>query len=293
MSRIKINGSLVSRLITQQFPQWAGLPINSVKDDGHDNRTFHLGPEMSVRVPSGPRYAAHVAIEHEWLSRIAPHLPLPIPEPVGKGIPGAGYPWPWTINRWIEGDTASVEGIHDLDGFATDLAEFLNALQEIDATGAPSPGKVNFFRGGDLSEYDAQTRKCIKTLGAVLDGDRAISKWEEALSAKAVCSPVWVHGDIAPGNLLVRGGRLCAVIDFGQLAAGDPSCDLAIAWTFLTGSERRCFREALRIDEATWIRGQGWALWKALITLEQHQGSDHPDGRNAKRTIQEILNHQN
>jgi len=206
MSRMNIDRSLVSRLITLQFPQWACLPIKPVKEDGHDNRTFHLGREMSVRLPSGNQYAEHVAIEHEWLPRIAPHLPFPIPEPVGMGVPGSGYPWPWTINRWIEGDTASLEGIHDLDEFAKDLAGFLNVLQKIDATGTPPPGKVNFFRGGDLSVYDAQTRKCITTLGAVLDGEKATLIWERALKTKVVGSPVWVHGDFAPGNLMLRGG---------------------------------------------------------------------------------------
>lgn len=289
MSSTEIDRSLVSRLIALQFPQWSDLPVEPVANDGHDNRTFHLGDKMSIRMPSAERYARHVPIEHEWLPGIAPHLPLPIPEPVGRGTPGPGYPWPWTVCRWIEGRSASVGPIRDLTEFAADLAGFLNALHRIDVTGAPPPGDVNFHRGGDLAVYDAQTRECIEKLGSLIDGRRATAGWDDALSSEAGDPPVWVHGDVAPGNLLVDGGRLSAVIDFGQLAAGDPSCDLAIAWTLFSGSSRAAFRKALRVDEATWIRGRGWALWKALLTLVQHQGTDHPDGRMARRTVRELL----
>lgn len=286
---MKIDRSLVSRLIALQFPQWADLAIEPVANDGHDNRTFRLGEEMSIRMPSGRLYAEHVGIEHESLPKIAPHLPLPIPVPVGRGAPAFGYPWQWSINKWIEGDTASVDRIDDLKAFAEDLAGFLNALQATDAKGAPPPGEENFYRGGDLSVYDAQTRDSIETLGSMIHGDKAAAVWKEALGARAVGRPVWVHGDIAPGNLLVKSGRLCAVIDFGQLAAGDPSCDLAIAWTLFSGPSRQAFRERLRVDEATWIRGKGWALWKALITLLQHDGTDHPDSSSAMRKVRAIL----
>lgn len=289
MDDIGIDVPLVGKLIALQFPQWADLPIRQVANDGHDNRTFHLGDEMSVRMPSGRRYAEHVGIEHEWLPKIAPHLPLAITEPLGRGTPALGVPWPWSVNRWIIGDTAGVDVIGDLTEFATDLAYFLNALQRIDASDGPPPGQENFFRGGDLTVYDSETRNCIETLGDVIDSEMALSLWKSALNAKADGSSVWVHGDIAVGNLLVRRGRLCAVIDFGQLAAGDPSCDLAIAWTFFSGSSRSAFRVGLSVDDATWARGRGWALWKALITMVKHERIHRIEYKMAERTICEVL----
>ena len=236
---VSIDVPLVLRLVADQFPQWAGLTIRPVATDGHDNRTFHLGDEMSVRLPSARRYASHVRIEHQWLPKIGHGLPLPVPVPLGQGRPGMGYPWPWSVNRWIHGETISAGGIPDPCEFAEDLARFLNALQSIDATDAPSPGAHNFHRGGDLSVYDSQSHECIRVLQDAIDVGAAASVWRSALEATWDRPPVWLHGDVAPGNLLASGGRLCAVIDFGQLAAGDPSCDATIAWNALLWARSR------------------------------------------------------
>src|SRR5918998_2231825 len=286
--KVDINVSLVRRLLAAQFPRWADLPIKPVEVSGWDNRTFQLGTQMTVRLPSAAPYALQVEKEHRWLPKLAPLLPLPIPVPLAKGSPADGYPWHWSVYRWLEGETATAERIADLRQFATTLADFLTALQRIDSAGGPPPGRHNFFRGGPLTVYDAETRQAISALDGRIDGGAATAAWEAALAAGWHGPPVWFHGDVAAGNLLVEGGRLSAVIDFGTSGVGDPSCDLAIAWTFFKGEGRDAFRAALRPDDATWKRGRGWALWKALITLAGHIDSNPPVAAKVRREIHDI-----
>ncbi|MCJ7737906.1 MAG: aminoglycoside phosphotransferase family protein, partial [Anaerolineae bacterium] len=250
-----INASLVGRLVAAQFPQWADLAIRPVDFDGWDNTTFHLGEDMTVRLPSAEMYAPQVVKEHRWLPRLAPLLPLPIPVPLAMGVPADGYPWHWSVYPWIEGEDAAIERIADLPQFATTLAQFLVALQRIDPAGGPPAGRHNFYRGGLLTVYDAETRRASVALDGKIDTDLATAVWETALRAAWHASPVWVHGDVAAGNLLVKEGRLSAVIDFGCSCVGDPACDLTIAWTLLSGESREAFRAALPLDDATWARG--------------------------------------
>ena len=283
-ARIPFDAALVRRLVAAQFPQWAHLPVRPVIFGGKNNTTFHLGEEMSVRLPRARHYVAQVEKEQAWLPRLAPHLPLPIPEPVGLGRAGEGYPWPWSVYRWSEGETADRADIPDLPQFARDLAGFLTALQAIDVADGPVAGQHNFFRGGPLATYDDQTRQAIVDLGDSIDGGAALAVWEQALAAEWTHPPVWLHGDVAAGNLLVKDGRLSAVIDFGILGVGDPACDLAIAWTLLHGPARAAFGEALPLDAATWARGRGWTIWKALIVAAGLPGSSDEE-RAASRAI--------
>lgn len=287
IDRNDIDAALVSRLVAAQFPQWAGLPVRPVEFGGWDNRTFHLGERMTVRLPSAAAYAEQVEKEQRWLPKLAPQLPLPIPAPLAKGEPTDFYPWPWSVYRWLDGETASVERVENMTQFAAELAEFLIALQLADANGGPAPGKHNFFRGGSLTVYDGETRRAIEALDGAIDAGMATEIWETALAATWRGQPVWVHGDVAVGNLLVKIGRLSAVIDFGSSAVGDPACDLYIAWTFLEGESRKAFRAAMPADEATWARGRGWALWKALITYAEHRDAE-PLGPWARRVIGEV-----
>ena len=286
---VRIDAALVRRLIAAQFPPWADLPVRPVEAGGWDNRTFRLGPRMTARLPSAEPYALQVEKEHRWLPKLAPLLPLPIPVPLAKGAPAGGYPWQWSVYRWLEGEPASVGGIADLRRFATDLAEFLNALRRSDPTGGPPPGRHNFFRGGPLTVYDAETRQAIAALEGRVDTGTASAVWQAALGAKWDGSPVWFHGDVAAGNLLVEDGRLGAVIDFGTSGVGDPACDLAIAWTLFGGESRDAFRAAMGLDDATWARGRGWTLWKALITLAEHIDTDPSQAAGARRVIDEVL----
>lgn len=262
--KIHIDVPLVQRLITRQFPEWANLRIQPVECSGWDNRTFHLGEHMTVRLPSSAEYSEQVKKEQYWLPKLAPHLALPIPIPLAMGKPGEGYPLHWSICKWLPGEAASIERIKDLSQFATALAEFLRALQKCDANKGPLAGPHSFYRGGDLATYDAETREAIASLDDRNYAEATRAVWDTALASTWERPPVWVHGDVAIGNLLVRKGQLSAVIDFGQLCIGDPACDLAIAWTLFRGESRNAFRAALPLDKATWARARGWTLWKAL-----------------------------
>ncbi|EJV71584.1 MULTISPECIES: aminoglycoside phosphotransferase family protein [Bacillus cereus group] len=284
-----INVSLVEKLIQEQFPEWAHLEVKPVKLSGHDNRTFHLGDQMSVRLPSDAAYAPQVEKENKWLPILSKELSLPISAPIAKGNPSEEYPWSWSINKWIEGETVTKENVHDLNEFATDLGSFLVALQSIDASNGPIAGAHNFYRGGLISVYDQEARVAIENNKDVFDEALLKYFWNLALRSTWERKPVWVHGDIAPGNLLVKDGKLSAVIDFGILGVGDPACDAAMAWTFFDKNSRNIFKEILRMDEETWNRARGWALWKALITYDANKGSNKGGAEESHRVIQVIV----
>jgi aminoglycoside phosphotransferase (APT) family kinase protein len=262
-----ITPGVAARLVAAQFPQWADLAVVPVALNGWDNTTFRLGDELSVRLPSADAYVPQIEKEHRWLPVLARELPLPIPEPVALGEPGVGFPRAWSIYRWIDGDPASVAPIEGIAGFAADLAGFLAALYAVDASDGPPAGAHSFFRGGPLNTYDAQSRESIERLADEIDTKAATEVWDAALASTWDHSPVWVHGDVVESNLLVAEGRLRAVIDFGCAAVGDPACDLMMAWTSFDDESARLFRGGLPVDDATWARGRGWTLWKALITL--------------------------
>jgi len=287
-SPVVIDVELVRRLIEEQFPEYATMRLEGVQPGGWDNRTFRLGQELSVRLPSAERYVAQVEKEHRWLPRLAPHLPLPIPAPLAMGAPAEGYPWPWSIYRWLEGQPATTGLIADLPAFARSLASFLAALHRIDATNGPIAGSHNFHRGGRLAIYDSETRSALSALSGRIDAETAAEVWAAALSSEWRRPPLWVHGDVASGNLLVKDGGLYAVIDFGSSAVGDPACDLVIAWTEFSGASRAVFRAELPLDDDTWRRARGWALWKALITVAGADG-DQLSIEKARKTVAEVI----
>jgi aminoglycoside phosphotransferase (APT) family kinase protein len=282
--------SLVGRLLAAQFPQWANLPIRPVRSAGTDNAIYRLGRDMAVRLPRIPGAASQVDKEQQWLPRLVPLLPLAIPVPLVKGEPGEGYPWSWSVYRWLEGENATIERIADPHHAATDLAQFITALQRIDAVGGPSAGPPNSSRGVPLPRRDPQTRAAIATLRGTIDADAVTAAWEAALLAPPWHKPpVWIHGDLQPGNLLAHRGRLSAVIDFGCLGVGDSACDVMAAWIFLSGETRDAFREALKLDDATWARGRGWALSFGLIALPYYQNTNATLAATARRAIGEVL----
>ncbi|SCA64127.1 Uncharacterized protein SCG7086_CE_00010 [Chlamydiales bacterium SCGC AG-110-P3] len=207
-SRLIIDNTLVHSLLSIQFPQWANLSVRPVARSGWDNRTFHLGDDMLVRMPSAEKYASQVEKEQRWLPKLVPSLPLSVPEPLAIGEPRDGYPYHWSIYRWIEGDIATNDRIGNLSVFATDLAQFLVALQSIDTANGPLPGWHSFYRGGSLTNYDDEVRQAIDALSERIDTRLATEVWEAALDAAWNRPPVWVHGDVSAGNLLVRDGRL-------------------------------------------------------------------------------------
>ncbi len=288
---IEIDVDIVSKLINRQFPEWSNLDIKPVKKSGNDNRTFHLGNSMSVRLPSDEAYVPQVEKEQIWLPILAKQLSTPISEPLAKGLPNEDYPYPWSVNKWLDGETLTLENIDDINQFAKDLGRFLVDLQSIDVTGGPLAGEHNFNRGGDISVYDKECRDAI-AINNINTFNKHLLKeiWELALASKWANEPVWVHGDIAPGNILIKNGEMFAVIDFGILGVGDPSCDAAIAWTFFDESSRKVFKKALNFDEETWNRARGWALWKALITYNYNKHSDKGIADESINTIKTILN---
>lgn len=265
--KAEITVDVVSCLIAEQFPQWAELEVRPVALDGWDNATFRLGEDMSVRLPSDDMYVPQIDKEHRWLPVLAAHLPLPIPRPIAKGEPGCGFPAPWSIYGWLEGESAAVVGVTDHDHLADDLTTFFAALQRVDTTDGPPPGPHSFNRGGPVSAWDEQTRSSIAQLGEEIDVEGAVGVWDAAVASEWTGPDVWVHGDVTGSNLLLREDRLCGVIDFGCAAVGDPACDLTAAWTMFEGTSRGRFTAALPFDQATWARARGWALWKALVDI--------------------------
>ncbi|HXH78187.1 aminoglycoside phosphotransferase family protein [Nocardioides sp.] len=290
--RVVVELRQVRDLVRTQFPRWAHLPIEPVANGGWDNYTFHLGTDMVLRLPSASEYAQAVEKEHRWLPVLASSLPLPIPVPLAQGAPSADYPYPWSVYQWLDGHAASADRVGDPATFAGELATFLLALQAVDATPGPQPGLHNWFRGGPLRTYDANTRRALRDLRGHIDVDLAARAWDDALSAPWDGVDRWFHGDVAAGNLLLDdAGRLSAVIDFGTCGVGDPACDLAVAWTLLTTDGRHAFRERLAVDDPTWQRGRGWALWKTVATCWSN--SEDPDDAEeldrAKQTLDVVL----
>ncbi|MGZ8743765.1 MAG: aminoglycoside phosphotransferase family protein [Nocardioides sp.] len=290
--RVVVAAAQVRHLVRNQFPHWADLPIEPVARGGWDNCTFHLGADMVLRFPSASEYAEAVEKEHRWLPALGPSLPLRIPIPLAQGAPSADYPHPWSVYRWLVGHTASGDRIADPVAFATDLAGFLAALQALDPTAGPQPGIHNWFRGGTLRTYDSNTQRALQDLHGHIDVDLAGRVWSSALTTPWDGVDRWFHGDIAAGNLLLDdNGNLTAVIDFGTCGVGDPACDLAVAWTLLTADGCQAFRDRLGVDDATWERGRGWALWKTVAscwsTYEDPQDAEAFD--EARRTLDTIF----
>lgn len=257
--------ALVRRLLERQFPLWAGLPVTAVASYGTDHDIYRLGARLGVRLPRIGWAAGQAAKEARWLPRLAPHLPLAVPTPVALGEPDEGYPFPWAVHQWLPGENA-VGTLRDLERAAVDLAAFITALRAVPTTGAPP--RLPGTRGGPLAERDDGVRHAIAELGDRIDGTAALRCWEQSLNAPAWHgAQVWVHGDLLPGNLLVLDGQLSAVIDYGGLNVGDPACDLQPAWNLFTAGSRSTFLTELRVDDATRLRGRGWALSQALIAL--------------------------
>jgi aminoglycoside phosphotransferase (APT) family kinase protein len=289
---VEITPKLVQELLAAQFPEWAHLPITPVELSGHDNRTFRLGEEMLVRLPSSKDYAEQVKKEQKWLPIIAPHLSFPIPQPLTMGKPTPSYPWHWSIYKWLDGASANSLLIEDIDlpTIALQLAQFLNELHQINTQDAPPPGLHNYWRGAHPSVYDTETKENIPKLSNLIDIAKALAVWEQAISAKWTQAPVWIHGDFASGNIVVKDRQLAAIIDFGCMGIGDPACDLVIAWTFLKEQSRQIFKDNLSLDAGTWARARGWALWKASFELVALEDKASREAKKQLMVINEIIN---
>ena len=284
-ARPAIDPALARELVDTQFPQWAGLPLRPVEPGGSDHVIYRMGRELSVRIPRHSGAAGQAEKESLWLPRLAPHLPLAVPEPVAVGEPGAGYPWRWSVFRWLEGESATVAALADSTETAGELARFLCALQRSTPKDVPER-----LVGDPLVARDEATRAAIARTAGVFDAPAMTGLWESALSAPAWnCPPVWFHGDFHTGNLLTVDGALSAVIDFGGLGVGDPARDLMVTFTLMSPKSRAAFRAELGADEATWTRGRGWALATGLNAFVSYAATDPGGAAQTTRQIEQAL----
>lgn len=267
VDEIEIGEALVRRLLVDQFPQWADLPLRRIEPPGTDNAIFRLGDKYAVRLPRRKGPVTPESREFVWLPKIAPLLPLEIPVPVAQGKPSLEYPWYWEIHTWVEGETVPIEQM-DAIRAAHDLAAFVAALQRIDFAGGPQG------RGIPLAERDEEFRYWL----ARFDGDPAVSDvWDSALAARPWDGPpVWHHGDLDVRNWLVRNQRIAGVIDWSTMGVGDPACDIMVAWKLHSPEARDAFREALPTDDDTWARARGWVVSQAVAVLAYYTPENNP-----------------
>jgi aminoglycoside phosphotransferase (APT) family kinase protein len=285
---VETDAALVRRLLAGQFPHWAGLRIEPVASYGTDHDIYRLGHDLAVRLPRIAGAAKQAATEAQWLPRLAPDLPLAIPVPLAMGRPAEGYPFDWSVCTWLPGENADSATIEDLGQAAADLAGFVTALRQADTTRAPPRPRRG--RGGPLAALDERVREAIAQLGGRIDGAAALRSWRESLSVPGWDGPkAWVHGDLLPGNLLVTGGRLSGVIDFGCLNVGDPAVDLLPAWNVFTGDSRARFGAELGADGASWLRGRGWTLCQAVLALPYYWDTNPGMVRQASRALANVL----
>jgi len=261
---VAVDAELVVRLIAEQMPHLAGRTLTIVEPWGTDNAIWRLGDDLVVRLPRIHWAAGQVEREAEWLPRIAPHMPVAVPEPVAVGEPSLGYPYRWAVHRWIPGHGAALDSLGDPVAFARELADAVGRLQSVPTLGAPSPRN----RARPLQDYDKATRVAIDAASGLIDAAAALSVWEEALAAPAYDGrPVWVQGDLE-GNCLVSDGRLCGIVDWGSACTGDPAVDVQVVWSPLfTDDSRRAFLDALAVDHATVARSRGAAVNQACAAL--------------------------
>jgi aminoglycoside phosphotransferase (APT) family kinase protein len=275
---IEIGLPLVRRLVDASLPQLRGRPLRPVAASGSTNALFRLGDDLLVRLPRQPGGSAAIEKEARWLPHVAGSLPVAVPEMVAVGEPDPAYPERWSVVSWIDGATPDVPVAgprRPAERIARDLANFLRALGETqvppDARADPA---LRSYRGAPLAAMDASAREyladCRHLPGLDLDLDACLRVWEAAVAMPASEKAValrWLHGDLLAENLLLRDGRLAAVLDFGSLSIGDPTVDLIVGWEMLDPHGRELFRSILGVDQATWLRGRAWALAIALMTF--------------------------
>jgi aminoglycoside phosphotransferase (APT) family kinase protein len=286
---VEIDSAVVERLLAEQFPRWAGLPVQVVERSGTDNVTFRVGDDLAVRLPRTSRNVGQVEMDLEWMPRLAPHVSLPIPEPLELGQPAEFYPFTWGVYRWLPGAPFTPSSV-DRTHAARELAGFVRTLREVDTTGAPVPDDDPFTRGTPLAPRDEMFREALDQLRDHFDTGRVLAAWEESLAADTWDgTPRWIHGDLMSGNVLVADGKLSAVIDIGTARAADPAGDVLPAWWLFEGESRKAYREALEVDDATWLRARGWALSLVIIAIPYYMGRSPNTLRNGQDSVADIL----
>ncbi|QLE78368.1 aminoglycoside phosphotransferase family protein [Francisella sp. Scap27] len=283
---------LADKLIKNQFPEYSHLGLKSVEKQGHDNRTYKIGNDLLIRLPTAESYALKVPLEQDLLPKLAKYITTSIPTPIKMGVPSDDYPHPFSIYRWLDGRSANnitLDG-QSLEKLAFKLATFLKELQAITDLEGPGPGQHNYWRGDHISVYDSGARKQIANLADVIDSNSALKLWERACGTKWNKAPIWIHGDFAVGNILIKDDKLSGVIDFGCTAMGDPACDLVIAWTLFEGESRRIFIREMDHSNDTWLRARAWTLWKATFELCNIEDKNSPVARVQMKIIDQVIN---
>lgn len=284
-----VDAALVRSLVRHRFPGFADVEPVPVSSSGTDNFLFRLGDGLVVRVPRTPAAARLIDLENRWLPVLAARLPVPLPVPVGVGEPSDDFPWPWAVSRWIDG-VNPVDDLDDPAGLGRDLARFVAALRRVPVDGGPRG-----MRSGALSGRDGDVRAAIARLrgddGVDVSAVSAVSAlWDKAMSLPVWDGPdMWAHGDLSPGNVLVRDGRLAAVLDFGLMGIGDPTVDLVVAWNLLPAPGRAAFRDVLGVGDDDWARGRAWALSIALIQLPYYRDTNPVLVANSRHVIRQVL----
>jgi aminoglycoside phosphotransferase (APT) family kinase protein len=282
---LPIDEALVRALLAEQFPDWAGLSLERVPSSGTDNALYRLGADMVVRLPRIDWATGDIEKDARWLEQLRPRLPVELPRLLATGVPGDSYPWTWGIYRWLEGDNPVVGAIARPFELARDVGRFVAAVRRLDLTDT-RPGS----RAGPLEAREAEVRRAIGEVAGEFDAAAVAAAWEEALGAPAWDGPpIWTHGDLLRGNLLLRDGVLFAVIDWSLLGVGDPACDTIAAWSVLPPETRDNFRAEAGFDDATWARGRGWALSVGLLQVPYYTETNPELADNGRHMVREIL----
>jgi aminoglycoside phosphotransferase (APT) family kinase protein len=286
---VPVDADVARRLVAAQFPEWADLEVRFA-GSGTDNTMYRLGEDLAVRLPRTARKGEKVPFEQRWLRHLGPQVPLAMPEPVAEGQPGEGYPFPWTVLTWVEGTPLADDPPLDEAVVVRQLADLGFALRAVDPTGGPEPGPVNNWRGAPVVVAERPFRAALAGLADEVDVGAVERSWDESVAAPAWDGPpVWVHGDLMPGNLLARDGRLVGLLDVGCVAVGDPAADVLAAWTLFGASGRESFRRALDVDEPMWLRSRGWALNVAVQGLGYYRESNPSFSALCERLLAEVL----
>ena len=281
---LPVDAALVRTLLARQFPRWAHLPLELVAT-GTINAMYRLGTEMVVRVPFVAWGAEGIERERRWLPVLAPHLDVAVPTVLGEGEPDDGYPSPWSVLSWLPGGNPDPTALASPEAVARELATFQRQLQSLDTAGAPAG-----YRGGDLADLDTAVVDSLAQIDDLVDATALAALWRAAMAAPAWSRPpVWLHADLLTGNVLVDGAGLSGVIDFAAVGVGDPAADLMAAWSILPARSRDLFRAEVGVDDATWLRGQGWALSQAAIALPYYRTTDPHLAKSSLHILRELL----
>lgn len=281
----KLSLEVVKQLLNEQFPEWSHQTIHPLSHQGTDNVMLKLGENKILRFPRTQRSEESLKKEFLWLPKLDSSLPIQIPHILGVGRPNEQYPYQWAIVNFLEGRSPSDSNPLNLTLAAKDLGNFIKELQKVDTINAPLCS-----RKPPSMSCDKETRESMLALSDVFDIKVIDKLWDLALEVSSwKMDPVWLHGDIHAGNLLVQGRKLTGVIDFGMSGVGDPACDLIVAWMLFDQDAREIFHSAVNPDEAMWDRARGCALHFGIMAYSYYKNRDPFLAGVAKRTLNEIL----